>query len=142
MGLLGVNKLTNWSSKLSGWISDGANEKGRDTFYNQALNTLYNNLSRTILSLKTTWFFNINNSKLNSNTNVKTKDARDVSENCDIWITDPPYADAVNYHELTEFFLAWDKTLLKKAFPEWYTDSKRVLAVKGTGESFNNSMSS
>ena len=30
---------------------------------------------------------------------------------CDIWITDPPYADAVNYHELTEFFLAWDKKL-------------------------------
>jgi putative DNA methylase len=32
------------------------------------------------------------------------------------------------------------QNLLKKAFPEWYTDSKRVLAVKGTGESFNNSM--
>ncbi|OPZ96596.1 MAG: hypothetical protein BWY72_01581 [Bacteroidetes bacterium ADurb.Bin416] len=30
--------------------------------------------------------------------------------------------------------------MLKKAFPEWYTDSKRVLAVKGTGQDFNQSM--
>ena len=37
--------------------------------------------------------------------------------NLTYWITDPPYADAVNYHELTEFFLAWDKTFLDKAFP-------------------------
>ena len=59
---------------------------------------------------------------------------------CDIWITDPPYADAVNYHELTEFFLAWDKALIKKAFPDWYTDTKRALAIKGTGKSFNQSM--
>ena len=59
---------------------------------------------------------------------------------CDIWITDPPYADAVNYHELTEFFLAWDKRLIQNAFPEWYTDSKRVLAVRGVGQSFNESM--
>ncbi len=140
MGLLGVNKVCNFSSKLSGWSSHRANEKGRDTFYNQALNTLYNYMSRTILSLDTTWYFNINNIKLNSNTNIKTKDARDVSETCDIWLTDPPYADAVNYHELTEFFLTWDKALLERAFPEWYTDSKRILAVQGVGENFNNSM--
>ncbi|MGE5604090.1 MAG: DNA methylase, partial [Bacteroidota bacterium] len=60
--------------------------------------------------------------------------------NSDYWITDPPYADAVNYHELSEFFLAWDKKLLKKAFPDWYADSKRVLAVQGRDETFNNSM--
>lgn len=140
MGLLGVNKIINWSSKLSGWINDGANEKGRDTFYNQALNTLYNYMSRTMLSLDTTWYFNINNYKTDSNIEIKTKDARDVSDTCDIWITDPPYADAINYHELTEFFLAWDRTLLNKAFPEWYTDSKRILAVQGVGETFNYSM--
>ena len=72
--------------------------------------------------------------------NVSVNDARHVDYCCNLWITDPPYADAVNYHELTEFFLAWDKTLLSEAFPEWYTDSKRALAVKGVGESFNKSM--
>ncbi|HNU92656.1 MAG TPA: DNA methylase, partial [Spirochaetota bacterium] len=36
--------------------------------------------------------------------------------------------------------LAWDEKLLKKTFPEWYTDSKRALAVTGKGEQFNKSM--
>lgn len=41
---------------------------------------------------------------MNIKAKVETKDARVVKEICDIWITDPPYADAINYHELTEFF--------------------------------------
>lgn len=61
-----------------------------------------------------------------STTDAKIEDAKSV-----FWITDPPYADAVNYHELTEFFLAWDKMRLPKVFPEWYADTKRVLAVRG-----------
>jgi len=140
VGLLGINKLANWNSKLCGWINDGANEKGRDTFYNQALNTFYNGLSRTISTLDTTWFFNINNEEIDSNSSVILSDARSISQNCDLWITDPPYADAVNYHELSEFFLAWDKELLRRAFPEWYSDSKRILAVRGNGGDFNKSM--
>lgn len=139
-GILGINKLANWNSKLSQWLSDGSNEKGAQTFYNQALNTMFNYLSRTIISLHTTWFFNINNYRINTNKNITTQDARVITANSDIWITDPPYADAVNYHELSEFFLAWDKVLLEKTFPEWYTDSKRILAVRGVGQSFNESM--
>ena len=67
-------------------------------------------------------------------------DARQVEKNCHIWITDPPYADAVHYHELSEFFLAWDEKMLPEIFPDWYTDSKRALAVQGIGESFKQSM--
>jgi hypothetical protein len=62
-----------------------------------------------------------------------------VRQTANLWITDPPYADAVNYHELSEFFLAWDGRLLAEALPEWYADSKRVLAVRG-GEGFAQSM--
>lgn len=140
MALLGVNRLTNWNSKLSRWNPGAGVEMGQEVYSNQALNTLYNYGTRPTLALDTTWCFTINNSESKSKLTLVAKDARNNSETCDIWITDPPYADAVNYHELTEFFLAWDKALLKKTFPEWYTDSKRVLAVKGTGESFNNSM--
>lgn len=140
LGILGINKLCNWNAKLSIWNSDGSNEKGQEVFSNQALNTLYNFLSRTMLSLRTTWFFNINNFPVNSNFDVTIDDARNIKNECDIWITDPPYADVVNYHELTEFFLAWDKTLIEKSFPSWYTDSKRALAVKGVGKGFNESM--
>lgn len=140
IGLLGVNKLSDWNSKLSIWNVGAGVETSQNVFTNQALNTLYNYGTRGLMHNYNTWNYPINNSIVNKNNCVKTKDARSVSVECDIWITDPPYADAVNYHELTEFFLAWDKSLLEKAFPEWYTDSKRVLAVKGVGESFNNSM--
>jgi putative DNA methylase len=140
VGLLGINKCCNWNSKLSQWLSDASNEKGAQTFSNQALNTLYNYLCRTTKSLDTTWFYNINNYEIHCNQKVKVKDARAISDDCDIWITDPPYADAVNYHELSEFFLAWDKNMLTTIFPDWYTDSKRILAVRGAGESFNTSM--
>lgn len=140
LGLLGLNRLSNWNSKLSQWSSYHSQECGLQTFYNQAFNTFFNHSVRAFSSLDATWFFNINSKKIDSNLQVNICDARETSETCHIWITDPPYADAVNYHELTEFFLAWNKKLLEKTFPDWYSDSKRVLAVKGTGETFNNSM--
>ncbi|MCQ1531161.1 anti-phage-associated DUF1156 domain-containing protein [Lutispora saccharofermentans] len=139
VAILGINKLVNWNSRLCRWISDGANEKGAETYYNQALNTLFNGLSRGMLSLNTCWFYNINDYEINNNADIKLIDARVVNGTCHFWITDPPYADAVNYHELSEFFLAWDKKLLQETFPEWYTDSKRILAVKGD-EHFSQSM--
>ena len=67
-------------------------------------------------------------------------DARDLRETCDLWITDPPYADAVNYHELGDFFLAWHDKQLAKAFPEWIPDARAELAVRGDGEDFRRSM--
>jgi adenine-specific DNA methylase len=135
-GLLGLNKFFYYDSKLCIWDSGG--EKGQQTFYNQALNTPYNYVSRSLELNKKSWFQDPIISDANSK--IEVKDARIIEDRNNIWITDPPYADAVNYHELSEFFLSWDKKLLKKAFPEWYTDSKRVLAVKGTGKSFNESM--
>lgn len=140
VGILGINKCCNWNSKLCRWISDGSNEKGSDTFSNQALNTLFNYNTRTILSLYTSWYYSIKKNKLAYNGFLKTLDARNVTKTCDIWLTDPSYADAINYHELSEFFLAWDKTIILDIFPDWYTDSKRALAVQGTGEGFKQSM--
>jgi hypothetical protein len=67
-------------------------------------------------------------------------DARDIEQRCDLWITDPPYADAVNYHELADFFLAWFDKRLPAAFPDWYADSRQALAVRGSGENFKRSM--
>lgn len=138
IALLGVNKLVDWNSKLSIWNTITCT--GQNTFFNQALNPLYNFSVRGLSSLYTTWLFNLRNYEFKNTTNIKVRDARKVDNTCNVWITDPPYADAVNYHELTEFFLAWDKIMLKNSFNEWYSDSKRVLAVKGTGEEFNDSM--
>ena len=86
------------------------------------------------------WQFALNACNIIADNKVNICDAKGLSAFCDIWITDPPYADAVNYHELSEYFLAWDTALIKKAFPDWYTESKRALAIKGTGFDFNKSM--
>ncbi|RJX26573.1 MAG: DUF1156 domain-containing protein [Dethiobacter sp.] len=138
--ILAVNRCADWNSKLSRWINDDHHTNAQ-TFYNQAYNTLFNYCYRSFNDLRDIWQLN-----LSKGNNIKSKaicnlsDARTISHPCDLWLTDPPYADAINYHELSEFFLAWDKKLLKKAFPDWYADSKRVLAVRGRDETFNNSM--
>ena len=137
--MLGVNTMCDFNSKLTRWTPTF--DKNNNTFYNQALNTVFNYGTRTLSSLYTSWIFDLKELSFSQRENkVKTVDARIIADDCDLWLTDPPYADAVNYQELTEYFLAWDVKILQKLFPDWYTDSKRVLAVRGTGESFNRSM--
>lgn len=139
IGLLSINKCTDFNSKLAVWDSGASNVK--NTFFNQALNTLFNYGTRGLIKLSNIWKDNINSCNFTTHINtIVAIDARDLNTECDLWVTDPPYADAVNYHELSEFFLAWDKKILEKEFKEWYTDSKRVLAIKGKGQSFNESM--
>lgn len=136
-GILGINKIANWNSKLCIWNT--LCEKNEQVFLNQALNTLFNYGARTLSSISQSWFYDIKQYKTNIDSMACLSDARSINHTYDYWVTDPPYADAVNYHELTEFFLAWDKALIPKAFPEWYTDSKRILAVRGD-TSFSHTM--
>ena len=139
--LLGIGRMANWSARLCRWHVGLAHDKGEDVFSNQALNTLFNFCCRPLEPLRVTWpaidsFF----PKLSGRSLSITSDARDLRENCDIWITDPPYADAVNYHELADFFLAWQDKQLARIFPEWTPDSRAELAVRGDGEDFRRSM--
>ncbi len=136
ISLLGINRAILRDSKLSMW--DNSRDGVVSIFYNQAFNTMYNHGSKSIVLLNFDLIYNLY--KINSQSSILPVDARELKEPCHIWITDPPYADAVNYHELSEFFLAWDRVMLEKAFPEWYADSKRVLAVRGKDDTFNSSM--
>lgn len=141
LSLLILNKNADWNSRLCRWGTGQARESMAQTFYNQAFNpmwqygvrgfSLLKNASET--SIAGDYEFDLDKCY------VTIADARDVDFDVDFWITDPPYADAVNYHELSEFFLAWDKRLLQDSFPEWYTDSKRILAVRGD-EHFSQTM--
>lgn len=138
---LGVQ--ANWNSKLCIWNADKSKGPGstEQTFANQALNTLFNIGTRSFGQLcdslvKEFSFVNAPAAK----GMVKVCDGRDLRETCDFWITDPPYADAVNYHELGDFFLAWYDKQLAKAFPEWIPDARAELAVRGDGEEFRRSM--
>lgn len=139
LGILGVNRCANWNSKLSRW-DNGQSPSVKDIFYNQAFNTLFNYSTRALNLIKSIWDYTLTGSDIKVEKLVMLKDARMVDKILDYWITDPPYADAVHYHELSELFLAWSSKMLRNTFKEWYSNSKRVLAVKGTGQDFNQSM--
>jgi putative DNA methylase len=141
--LLTIGYITDNSSKLCGWNPHHSKGPGntRNVFSNQALNTLFNygtkslqEISFRIISLST------NRQRFTGESNIIISDARDLHAKCDIWITDPPYADAINYHEIGDFFLAWYNKQLARAFPEWTPDARAELAVRGEGEDFRRSM--
>jgi putative DNA methylase len=140
---LSVGAAVDRLSRLCGWDSHKSKGPGtsRNVYFNQALNTQIIYGCRSITGLKSFYVFEIPEENKHVNNNrVTTSDARNIDTYSDFWITDPPYADAVNYHELGDFFVAWYEKLIKKAFSLWYADSKSALAVKGEGESFKQSM--
>ncbi|MCS4198240.1 anti-phage-associated DUF1156 domain-containing protein [Salinibacter ruber] len=130
------------NSRICRWLmtQGGGIGGGKSAFDNQALNTLYNYSTRTWLTLRSTALDVETYDVRNEDAEVRTEDAREVSTDCHIWVTDPPYADAINYHELSEFFLAWYQKEIRRVFPEWYTDSKRALAITGDEEDFRRDM--
>ena len=138
--LLGLGRVADWNSRLSRWWTDGAHEKVIQTFSNQALNTLMTFGGRGIHALADSWFLKPSDASVHAPYILQTTDARAIDKRADIWITDPPYADAINYHELSEFFLAWYEQRLPVLFRDWYSDSKRALAVRGADASFRRSM--
>jgi putative DNA methylase len=140
--LLGLGRMADWNSRLSAWMFHAGNEKGNQVFYNQALNCHFNYATRALSKLGDTFSVLADTSKGTFGLRGKMRqiDARDLRETCDLWITDPPYADAVNYHELSDFFLAWYDKQLTKTFPEWTPDARAELAVRGNGEDFRRSM--
>jgi hypothetical protein len=140
--LIGTANLANWNSRLSCWLPQKTNEKGNNTFYNLSLNTFYNYSVRPMLKIGPTWevFDSAADMGTFGPSETEVTDAREIRKNCDIWVTDPPYADAVNYHEVGDFFLAWYDKQLARIFPDWPTDSRAELAVRGDGEDFRHSM--
>jgi putative DNA methylase len=135
-----VGRLANWNSRLCRWQTGqgGGIGGGKDTFSNQALNTLYNYSTRGCLGLESAKI-DVGSTPV-SQGSVEVSDGRAVSAVCEYWITDPPYADAICYDEISELFLVWYEPHIRRMFPNWYTDSKRALAVKGSGDSFSSSM--
>ncbi len=140
--LLFLGRIINNNSKLSRWKPNQSGGIGGvvDVFSNQALNTFYNYGCRGLLTLQSLIYSPRNNDHIDSKTLIEAKDARNVNTLCDVWITDPPYADAIVYDEISEFFISWYEGQIKNIFPDWYTDSKRALAVRGSDNRFKKSM--
>ena len=138
--LLVLARCLNFNSRLTRWVDNAANEKGADTFANQALNTLWVYVTRPWPRMATIVQYVPKSPMACDRGFVRPGDARENLWEADLWTTDPPYADAVNYHELSEFFLAWYEKPMRVLFPDWHTDSRRALAVQGADASFRHSM--
>lgn len=133
------SKSLDWNSKIANWMNHW--EKTNNVFYNQALNTFYNYGIRCFSSHEAGRSFGFSGSTLPSvDVLVESLSAEQLDEEAELWITDPPYADAVNYHEITEFFIAWLRKNPPAPFDQWNWDSRRELAIKGSGDDFRRGM--
>lgn len=136
--------LADKSAKLSHWRLGSPGRPGRapsadgveHVFYNQALNTFYNYGARGFMQIRPGDSVKYRHTLVPGKAVVATHEASRVMRDSDLWITDPPYADAVNYHEITEFFIAWLRRNPPPAFADWTWDSRRALAIKGSDEAF------
>lgn len=136
-----LGRMLDWNSKLCRYGTGAARESIAQTFYNQAFNTFFNYGVRS-------FGFSANYLKeipapapVHCETyRVVNAPAADLDQSAEYWITDPPYADAVNYHEITEFFIAWLRKNPPVEFADWIWDSRRALAIKGDGDDFRRGM--
>lgn len=132
-------KTLDWNARIANWMIHW--EKTNNVFYNQALNTFYNYGTRCFTSHEAGRSFGFANAPIPDVTvKIKNHEASALAEHNDIYITDPPYADAVHYHEITEYFIAWLRKNPPKPFDEWTWDSRRALAIKGSGDDFRKGM--
>jgi putative DNA methylase len=139
-GSIMLCRALNRSSKLSGW--DASQEAVNQVFINQALNTQYNYACRAIPALEN--FLSIDDgdsgSIVETSSLVDCREAAKVTSVADLFVTDPPYGDAVKYEEITDFFIAWLRKNPPPEFADWIWDSRRSLAIQGEGEDFRRQM--
>lgn len=137
--LVFATRLIDWSNRGCRWKASDA--VSSSLFYNQLLNTLWNYGARSSFDLLGQWkidtesFESIDSKYFN----ISCAPASEC-EPSDLFITDPPYADAVSYHEITEFFISWMQGELPSPFNKWVWDSRRALAIKGIGYEFRQKM--
>jgi putative DNA methylase len=138
----GFTQVLNNNSRLSRWNGRSGIGQTASVFDNQALNTLYDYGARGFSFLENLLTNNFKSFQLNKNLSlkIKTHPADELDEEEDIFVTDPPYGDAVKYEEITEFFIAWLRKNPPKEFAHWTWDSRRSLAIKGEDEGFRREM--
>lgn len=119
---------------------DPSGEKCQTVFDTQGLKTFFNYACRGFLYVQDLIETVPEAQCLSAPMTIQTHTASGVRRANDLYITDPPYADAVFYHEITEFFIAWLRRSPPEPFDGWTWDSRRPLAIKGEGEAFRREM--
>ncbi|MGK5094178.1 DUF1156 domain-containing protein [Deltaproteobacteria bacterium TL4] len=130
-----------YNSRLSMWHSGAGGRAGvQNVFSNQALNTLFNYGSRGFGGLTSILQTNYKSFPFDAKSRIESTPAHQIVSENDLYITDPPYGDAVKYEEITEFFIAWLRKNPPAEFAHWTWDSRRSLAIKGEDEGFRQGM--
>ena len=142
LGWMNVAKMADFNSRLCRWATSQGGGLGgpKGVFSNQALNTFYNYATRSWSGYGAGSLKMAEEVLPDVKREVVLAPADQPARTCDYWVTDPPYADAVNYHEITEFFIAWLRRNPPAPFDEWVWDSRRALAIKGSGDDFRRGM--
>ena len=136
-----TSRLTRWHTghgAKPGVAPSG--DKIENVFYNQAFDTNSSFASRAYHDLKSYISDPYPDFPIYGQKSVETCSAGEKNKASDLWIYDPPYADAVHYHEITEFFIAWLRKNPLPPFNKWTWDSRRPLAIQGKGEKFRTDM--
>ena len=134
-----ATKVINYDSKLCVWHK--LREDAEHTFLNQALNTLFNYVTRSSKYIAGLINKQLNFKEvINRNFEIENHLSKEISTTNDIYVTDPPYGDAVKYEEILEFFIAWLRKNPPEEFSNWVWDSRRALAIKGEGDEFKREM--
>jgi putative DNA methylase len=137
----GWSRVINQSARLSRWDSAKGSDKVQGIFDNQALNTLYNYGARGSSYAGDLILANFKHYPIQEFSSIViSQPANQINQYNDIYITDPPYGDAVKYEEILEFFIAWLHKNPPPEFANWVWDSRRSLAIKGEDENFRRGM--
>src|SRR3990172_4836566 len=130
--------MLDWNNRLCRWNPRW--EKTEQLFYNQALNTFVNFGVRSFRFVSDTLRDGAKSFPLEVSGSVGCHPADMLKSAHDVYVTDPPYGDAVKYEEILEFFIAWLRKNPPREFSGWTWDSRRSLAIKGEDEAFRRGM--
>ncbi len=136
-------KVLDYGSRLCRWDGGhpGSSPQVMGTFTNQALNPLSNYGAKAYSHSRSYIEEALPRSVLAaSSVTVAVHPAVRIATQADVHVTDPPYADAINYAEITEFFIAWLRKNPPAPFDQWAWDSRRDLAITGKDETFRRDM--
>jgi adenine-specific DNA methylase len=133
--LYSLNKLLHTNCRLCGWEPGNA-QTHRALPGVQRPTPLISYAGRSLTSMKDVITFTPKSHPTYGKYKLHLADCAVIDDTCDIWITDPGYGDMAQYAEYSEFYLAWMAKSISRIWPNWYTDSKRALAVELAGDEF------
>jgi putative DNA methylase len=126
----------NWNARLSAWDRNAGQDCVKNVFSNQALNTMIDYGTRGSVLGLSLMVKRASNLPISGTYRISNLPASQLTQFNDIYVTDPPYGDAVKYEEILEFFIAWLRKNPPPEFADWEWDSRRALAIKGEDHDF------